>query len=198
MNTLLTMESANIFCGAGPADSQASNHLTLSEVKLPGFDEQYVDHRAGGAPVAIEIDTIFAKLDCTFSLAGWSPQVISLLNSWSAQQNTFSIYGAIRDRMSGEVQQAVAHIKGRLGRADPQNWRKGDLQHWQYAIRGIVAYQLSLAGGLMVSWDFFQNRLIIGTADTTLESNRSINVPLNATASGVIVEGGIVGGGTIG
>src|ERR1700733_12698425 len=99
---LLTMEAANIFCGVqAPSDPTQSNHLRLTDVKLPGMDEQYVDHRAAGAPVAIEIDTVFARLECTFTLAGWSTDVAALVAQWGSTNNQFWIFGALRDRVTG-------------------------------------------------------------------------------------------------
>ena len=84
-NPLVTLEAANLFCGKVPELITPSNHLVLAELKLPAWDEQYVDHRPGGAPVAIEIDTVFARPEVTFTLAGWNHQVNSLVDSLDRQ-----------------------------------------------------------------------------------------------------------------
>src|SRR4051812_43175568 len=117
-NTPMIMEYANLFAGARPEDDTASNHLVISEVKLPSMDVQYVDHRAGGAPVAVEIDTIMARLECTFVLVGLTPQVMALLYSWEPAANKFFVYGSVREQIGGHAVQASAAIKGQLGRVD--------------------------------------------------------------------------------
>lgn len=190
-NPVLTMEAANLFCGAAPSDVNASNHLLLTELKLPGLDEQYVDHRPGGSPIAIEIDTIIARLESTFVLMGWAPQVAELVGSWQQNQNQFYAYGVVRDRMTGEATQSMAIMKGRLGRADPQNWRRGDVMHWNYAIRSITHYELYLAGEQIYYWDFFNNIRVVGGVDMNADINAllatgSIVSPATLAAPGII------------
>ena len=166
-----TMEAANLYCGDSASDANASNHLTLTELKLPGLDLQYVDHRAGGAPVAIEIDTVIARLECTFSLVGVSPQVMGMLGSWSTQKRVFNAYGVIRDQVTGQAAQAQAQLNGQLSKVDPTNWRRGDVMHVAYAIRGITHYELNIAGEPIFFWDFSTNTRIVGGVD----QNKLIN-----------------------
>jgi Bacteriophage tail tube protein len=177
-NPVWVMEDANMFCGVGPTDNTHSNHLILTEVKLPGLDMQFVDHRAGGAPVAIEISTVIARLECTFVCLGMTPQIMELIGSWNQAMNWFWIYGVIRDQADGSAAQAAAAIQGQLGRADPQNYRRGDVQHTNYAIRGIQHYELNIAGANVYHWDFQTNTRIIGDID----QNRVVNTFLNTAA----------------
>jgi P2 family phage contractile tail tube protein len=161
MNLVQTMESANLFCGRD-FDGENSNHLVLTQLQLPSLEKQYVDHRAGGAPLAMEVDTVTAKPQCTFTILGWTPQIMQLYNSWSGDDNWFTAYGLVRDQMSGTAMQAVAMMCGQLGRVNPVSWQKGDLSHYQYSIRGMTYYQLVLADEPLVLWDFFNNTFIIG------------------------------------
>ena len=180
---LLTMEAANIFCGVTQPDNPSnSNHLRLTDVKLPGFDEQYVDHRATGAPVAIEINTVFARLECTFTLAGWTSDVSFLTDSWGIDLNQFWIYGALRDRVDGQVYKATASIFGRLGRADPQLWRRGDVMHWAYAIRGITSYQLTIEGddAPLYDWDYYNNTWQVNGDSRIADINAALMIPTPA------------------
>jgi hypothetical protein len=184
MNPILTLEAANLYCGKEPSDASVSNHLTLTDVKIPGLDEQYVDHRPGGAPVSIEIDTMIAKPECTFVLMGIVPQVTNMAFSWGATDNTFYIYGAVRDRQQGFIDQVRAILKGRLGRTDPQAWRRGSVLNWNFAIKGIVQYQLYLGQQELIYWDFFTNVRRIGGFDQNAEQfgNFSINSALGLSA----------------
>jgi Bacteriophage tail tube protein len=174
---LLTMEAANIFCGVeAPSDPTQSNHLRLTDVKLPGMDEQYVDHRAAGAPVAIEIDTVFARLESTFTLAGWSTDVAALIGQWGQASNQFWIFGALRDRVTGNVLQGKAAIFGRLGRADPNQWRRGDVSHWSYALKGITRYNLSVGGDPVYEFDYYNNIFNIAGSPVTQAVNQALNL----------------------
>ena len=167
-NLPLILDYANLFCGSAPQDEAASNHLVLSEVKLPGWEQQYVDHRPGGAPVAVEIDVIMTRLECEFTLVGLTPQVMLTLRAWEPQKNDFYIYGNARSYLDDfetgrcEAFQVAARLRGQLSHVDPQPFRRGDLFHIRYAIRGITFYELEMAEQPIYSWDFFANELRIG------------------------------------
>ena len=75
MSTIYVMEAANLFCGSH--DTAASKHLTLSELKLPDLQENYTEHHPGGSRVGIEINTGIQKLESTFKLTGFDPQVLA-------------------------------------------------------------------------------------------------------------------------
>jgi|GEM_PF-600481 len=175
-NPVYVMDYANLFCGSGPADDEASNHLILTEVNLPAMDVQYADHRAAGAPIYIELDTGMARLECTFVLVGITPQVMNLVNSWITTERKFFCYGNVRDHNSGVALQAAAAFIGQLGRADPQNFRKGDVMHTNYAIRSITHYEFALADQPLVLWDFFTNTRFFGGMDKNAEINSNLNI----------------------
>jgi phage tail tube protein FII len=179
-DTLLVLEKANMFCGREPSDVNNGLYLELTEVKLPAMNEQYVDHRAGGVPIAIEVDTMFAKLESTFQLMGWNPQVAQLIASWTAEQNVFWVYGLLRDRMTAEAVRVSAKIRGRLGLADPQNWNRSSAQHWNYGIKGIIAYKLDIGPSTLYDWSFFDNRFIVGAFDRNADINQILNIPTAA------------------
>jgi len=168
------MKKANLFCGKEAADESNSNHLVLAELKLPTMEEQYVDHRPGGGPITIEIDLMVNRLEATFSLVGWSPQVAELFNSWVADDNWFTAYGYVQDQITGEASQGIALFRGRLGRAEPVNWRPGDLQHWNYSIRSILHYELVLADESLYLYDFANNTFLVGGVDRMADINAQL------------------------
>lgn len=170
-NAVWTLEDVNLFCGDGPNNNTDSNHLVLTEMKLPGIDVQYTDHRSGGGMVNMEINNMVARMESTFVLLGMTGQVMKTVNSWSYNNRWFTAFGVIRDQMTGEVAQAAALIKGQLGRADPQNWTRGNVLHTTYAIRGIIHYELYIAGDRIYLWDYFNNTLVVGTEDQTAVIN---------------------------
>jgi phage tail tube protein FII len=161
----LVMESANLF--AGMTTAAGSQHLRLIDVKLPHMEEQMVDWNPGGSPVGIEMDVAIHRLQCDLSLAGWTPQVAELVYAWQNTQNHFWVYGALRDRLTGGIAKAEAHMYGLLSKADPMLWHRGALDHWAYSIRAIIKYRLAVIRGgqtdALYTWDFFNN--VFSTAD---------------------------------
>jgi phage tail tube protein FII len=162
------MESANLICGdtGGDAAPGQTTHLTLAELKLPGMEENYVDFLPGGAPVAIEVNTHINRLEASFNLNGWQPEVMGLLASSDINQQVFTAYGLIRNRVDGTASQAMAIMGGRLGRVNPTAFRKGDLMVYEFAIRSITFYELYMARNgeqnsfnyPIYKWDFFGSK----------------------------------------
>lgn len=178
---LWVMESANIFCG--DVDPSRSQHLTITSVKLPNMEEKYVDHEAGGASHAIEVEMIMNKMQAPFKLAGWSPEVASLVGSWLQADNTYTVYGVVKDRRAGLDLEAKAIIGGRLGKADPDEWSRGSLQHWSYEIRGLTHYELFLDGQEIYAWDFYLNLWRSGGEDRNASRNQILRIPVTTAIS---------------
>ena len=160
-NFPLVLDYANLFCGAAPTDDNASNHLVLSSVKLPAWEVQYVDHRAGGAPMAIEIDVIMSRLDLEFEVVGVTPQIMVLLKTFEISKTVFHVYGHIRSYLTGSSSQLYARFRGQLGKVDPAPFRRGDIWHVKYHVRGMTAYELQIADQTLCRWDFFSNEFFV-------------------------------------
>jgi phage tail tube protein FII len=192
-NTVYTMESANLICGdAGQKTAPGiSTHLVLQELKLPGLEENYVDHAPGGAPIAIEIPTHMNKLEATFNLAGWDPDVMVFIGQEQQDRyQRFTAYGLIRDRRSSEALQAIAIIQGRLGRVNPTAFSKGNLMAHEFSIKSIVHYELWMQRAANTTpsevywWDFFTSVRRIGGRDLNDDMIRLLSIPGNAVDSG--------------
>lgn len=176
MATLNTLEAANIFCGTDDPTQAASNHLSLTELKLPTFEENFTDHLAGGAPVAMRIDTHINPLECTFNLLGFNAHVMGLMKSWMRSQRHFIAYGLVRDRLNGAVLKCEAEMWGRLSRVNPTAYRRNDVLHHEYQINGIDRYRLTVGDQQIFLWDFFTNQLVIGGIDKTKEWNDTLHI----------------------
>ena len=162
-NPFLVLEHCNLFCGTQNPSPGVSNHLLLSELQLPKLQEQYIDHRPGGAPLAIEVDVILQHLEASFQLMGLQPQVMRMLHPYSLDQTWFVALGFVRDPFSGDYTQAMATIQGRLGAIEPAPWRRGTPYQTHYSIRSIMKYSLEIAGfGNIVTWDFYNNLILVG------------------------------------
>jgi uncharacterized protein len=175
MSTIKVMEAANLFAGSDPPN--ASNHLALTELKLPAIEEAFSDHIAGGAPVAIRIDTHVNALDATFNLLGWNVQVMALMRSWVQTNQHFTARGLIRDRMTGKAEAAEAVMWGRLGRMNPQAYSRNNLQQHEHAINAITHYELKLGDNEIYYWDFFTNEFRVMGVDRNRETNEILLIP---------------------
>jgi len=173
-NTLNTLEAANLFCGSD--NPTASNHLALTELKLPGWEENFSDHLAGGAPVAIRIDTHINPLEASFNLLGFTTQVMGLLKTWTATQKHFIAYGLVRDRLTGKPSACEAEMWGRLSRVVATAYRRNDVLAHEYQINGITRYSLKVADEQVFFWDFFTNTLVIGGVDKNREWNDILRI----------------------
>jgi uncharacterized protein len=187
--TIYVMESANLICGdtRGSSAPGISTHLVLQELKLPGLEENYVDHAPGGASIAIEIPTHMNKLESTFNLAGWDPALMSYIGQNDPYYQRFTAYGLIRDRRTSKALQAMAIMEGRLGRVNPTAFSMGNLMAHEYSIKSIVSYQLYMQlsenGQLdeIYDWDFFTSKRRIGGVETNRDMITMLAIPGNAT-----------------
>src|SRR6476659_9366561 len=99
MSTLLIVEAMNLFCGDD--DPSKSKHLTIQEVKLPTLQENMQDHTPGGGLVQIEIGMGVNKLEPTFKLAGFDPDLLVQFGIGSQVRRKYTARGAIRDKRTG-------------------------------------------------------------------------------------------------
>lgn len=173
-SSLLVLEAANVFVGDDPS---ASNHLVLRNVKFPSVEKAFVDFMPGGGIVGLEIDTHFNKFSVTFALAGWTPQVLKQVGIWSRASQQFSIYGMLRDRLTGATQRVEAFIWGQLGKAAPDNFDRGTLNSIEYAIMGITRYELIIDKQQIYLWDFGANEMIVGGVDILADQSAALRIP---------------------
>jgi phage tail tube protein FII len=182
---IYTLESVNLICGntGNKSAPGISTHLVLQELKLPALEENYVDHAPGGAPIAIEIPTHMNKLEATFNLAGWDPDIMMFLSREEERYQKFTAYGLIRERRTSNALQAYCVIQGRLGRVNPTAFSKGNLMAHEYSIKSIVHYQLWMqeVKGAELSeiyyWDFFTSVKSIGGEDQNKDLIQMLRIP---------------------
>lgn len=147
------MEAANLFCGAH--DPTKSKHLTLSELGLPALQESFADHNPGGSKVGIEVAVGVNKLEPTFKLAGWDPDLLGQFGISSGQRRLFTAYGVISSKRTGAKIEAKAIMEGRLGKIEAETFQRGEMQSHDYAINEVLHYELYFDGSEKIYWDFF-------------------------------------------
>jgi uncharacterized protein len=150
---MLIQEAANLFCG--DHDPSASKHLTLSEIQLPTLEEMFADHHAGGSKVKIEIPVGIEKMESSFKLVGHDASLLSQFGLGATALKKFTAYASLRDQRDGTLKKHMVILQGRLGKIEGEAGKRGELQHHDYAIKGIVHYEQHIDGQEKVYWDFF-------------------------------------------
>lgn len=168
------MEAVNLF--AGDHDPSNSKHLTLEEFKLPDLQEMYQEHMAGGSPVQVEFAVGIQKLEPTFKLKGFDPDLIVQFGLGSKKLTRFTGYGVMRDQRTGAAVQSIATIEGRLGKVAPDAQKRGELVGHEYAINQVMSYELSFGGRELIYWDFATNTLRMGGVDQQADTNQMLGL----------------------
>ena len=173
-NTVYVMEAANLF--VGDHDPSTSKHLTLAELGLPSLQAVYADHMPGGGRVGVEFEVGIQKLEPTFKLNGFDPQLMTSFGLGSRIKRPFTAYGVVVDKRSGRQIEAKAVIEGRLGKIEPSKFQRGELMAHDYAINEVTHYEVWFDGGQLMLWDFFTNEWVIDGVDENADFNRILRI----------------------
>jgi uncharacterized protein len=174
MSTIYIMSAVNLFCDA--TDPTKSKHLTIQELKLPALQADYQSHKAGGALVEIEIEVGVQKLESTFKLAGWDPDLLTQFGLGSRIKHTYTAYGLIIDRRTGREIEAKAILEARLGKVEGDSFKRGDLQTHDYMLNEITHYELFFDGAEKVYWDFWTNSWRIDGKSENASANSILRI----------------------
>lgn len=180
MSTLYVLEAANLFCG--DHDPKNSKHLTLQELKLPTLEADYQDHMPGGSKVGIEIEVGIKKLEPTFKLVGFDPELLTQFGLGSRIKHIYTAYGEIRDRRTGASIELRAVMEARLGKIESDAFKRGDLMATDYALHEVTHYEVFFNTEEKWFWDFWSNTLRINGSDEGQTTNTILRIPRAATA----------------
>ena len=175
MSTIYVLEAANLFCC--DHDPSASKHLTLNELQLPALQEIYQEHHAGGSRVQIEVAVGIQKLEPTFKLAGWDPELLTRFGLGTRDAKVFTAYGVVRDKRTGVAYEAKAIIEGRLGKIEPEAFKRGELMGHDYAINEVMHYELWFGEKEKLFWDFFSGDWRLDGTSQIDDERRILRIP---------------------
>src|SRR3954469_8749499 len=96
-----------------------SKHLTLDGMKLPTLEEISEAYHAGGAIGEIDVGGLgLKKLEITFKIKGYDPQIMSQFGLGSRGRMPYTAYGLIRDKKSNAAIELKAVAWARLGKME--------------------------------------------------------------------------------
>lgn len=173
-NTIFVMEAVNLFCG--DHDPTASKHLTLSELALPTLQGTYADHAPGGGKASVEFEVGMEKLQPSFKLNGFDPDLLTQFGVSSKLKRVYTAYGVVVDKRTGARLEHKAIMEGRLGKVEPSAFQRGELQSHDYAINEMTHYELWFNDKQLLLWDFFTNAWKVNGEDENAEINQILRI----------------------
>ena len=171
------MEAATIVLGAEVDAPSANKFHTLENVKLPKLEEKMQEHHGAGSPVAVNIPVGINAFTGEFKLTGTDPQAHDMFAINNPYRQNFTIFGALRDHISGIEQQLKAVMNARLSKIETDGFKKGDLHMTDYAIDNVMMYRLYIATDEKIFFSYANNTLRVNGEDRYRNINRMLRIP---------------------
>jgi hypothetical protein len=137
---LFIQEAMNLFVGDNGPDN--SKHLILETVKLPTLEETGQDYIPGGGIGEIAVGGLgLKKLESTFKIKGYDPQVMSQFGLGSRGRLPYTFYGAIRDKKGNRAIELKVIMEGRLAKIEGDDLQRSELIGHDHMIHEIWHYE---------------------------------------------------------
>ncbi|MBB4092612.1 phage major tail tube protein [Ochrobactrum pecoris] len=119
-----------------------------SEITLPVPTEKVEELRNAGMVLPIDVPMGYEKMEASFKLSGFDPQVITLFGLEVGSEREFMVTGALVHE-DGTVVNATAYIRGRLIKNDHGAWKPGDMAENDFSIT-LRYYKLEVEGAILI------------------------------------------------
>jgi uncharacterized protein len=164
MATIFIPEAVNLFVGDEGPDN--SKHLSISDVTLPKLEEKTAEHHPGGGIGAVEIGGLgLNALQLGFKLAGVDPQTMAQFGLGAAVDMPYTVYGAVRNKQTGEAIELKATAWGRLTTLDPGTIKRGEAAEQTHEIKQIMRYSLFWNKKELYYYDFYNSAWRVNGVD---------------------------------
>lgn len=123
---------------------------TIDTLTLPTLTTKMEEFRGGGMDAPVELDMGMEKLEGSFVLAEYNPDIVSLFGLASANTQ-LTARGALR-RDGEDAVAAVVNMTGAIKELDPGDWKAGDMTTgtFNYTLR---YFKLTVGGRELVEID---------------------------------------------
>ncbi len=123
------------------------------EITLPVPTEKMEELRNAGMFLTIDIPMGYEKLEASFKLTAFDPQVITLFGLAIGVEKEFMVTGALVHD-DGTVINATAYIRGRLMKNDHGSWQPGEIGENDFTV-SVRYYKLEVNGQPLIEADAF-------------------------------------------
>jgi len=176
MANMYVLEAVNLY--AGDADPSNSKFLTLTSLQLPTMEEVTADHMPGGGVGGINIGMgVLTALESGFNLNGYDPDMMTLFGLGGGERQVFTAYGVLKNKRTSEEIEAKTIMHAILSTVTPDEFTRGELQGYEYALREIVHYESYFDGREKHYFDFFTNVWRVDGVSKFAKRNRILLIP---------------------
>ncbi len=171
MAEFFILQAVNLYLGDDVPDIDAAKHLKLQSLQLPTLEYASVDHLGGGASgeISISMNTL-RKLEPSFKLAGFDEDAYRHFGIGSNKPQTYTAYGSIRSKQTGERVQAKALLRGSVGRVAPDAFDRQSMLGHDHSFHEVTLYSLTVGGKEWFHWNYWKTeRRVMGTDELAEE-----------------------------
>jgi P2 family phage contractile tail tube protein len=174
--SLLINEAFTMFVGDDGPDN--SKHANIVSIKLPTLEEFSQSHFGGGAVGEVNIGNLGLKaLEITFKTFGIDPQINSNFGLSDRGIMPFTIYNAIRNKDGSKPIERKIIVRGRLGRVDEDELKRGEAGGHDHTIHEILHYEVYFDGKEMYYYDYLSTTWRVNGGQGNADIRRILRIP---------------------
>jgi len=171
MAYLYILEGANLFSGS------EDNSIILETVKIPDMEEIVASFHSAASYGALEIGGLGLKeLMIPFKVGGVDPLNMITFGLFGVANISWTIYGAVRDKVDNTLSQLKAIAVGRVKKISPDTYKRGDLFGMTYDISEISHYELYFDGQELYFYDFYNHIWRVNGVDQVGPVNNALGL----------------------
>lgn len=120
----------------------------VSEITLPVPTEKVEEMRNAGMVMPIDVPMGYEKIETSFKLPGFDPQMIVLFGLAVGQEREYMVTGALAHE-DGTIVNATAYVRGRLIKNDHGSWKPGEVGENDFQLT-LRYYKLEVEGKVLI------------------------------------------------
>lgn len=172
---LLLLEQGNIFLGDG--NPEASNHNKLVSIGLPTLERVTAPHLGGGAVSEVNWSMgAFRAIEPSFKLAGFTEESYRQLGVGTGTPENYTAYGVLRNKQTGKILQAMAIIRGIIGRLAPDAFERASAFGHDHGLTEVTHYELKVDGQEWFYLDWFTSVVRVNGTDVTRSARLALGI----------------------
>jgi len=151
-----------------------SFHNKVKELVLPVLKRKLETNRMGGMDAEIDMPIGLEKLECNFTIKGFSPELLRFFGLASDLPFSGNFRGAFKDE-DGTVHAVIVTARGLLSEVDMGTWTPGDGAQKKFSL-ALRAYKLEYDGRVLIDIDVTAPRRVINGVDELAAERAAIGL----------------------
>lgn len=146
----------------------------IDEIELPKLTLKTEEHRAGGMDLPVEVELGMEKLESTFTISDYDPEVFRLFGLLDAENVQLTIRGAIQ-KQGESVQPVTVNLRGGWKEIDSGTWKPGDKSTLKVAV-AVSYFKLAIDGNEIIEVDALNLVRRVGSRDQMADIRSAIGL----------------------